>query len=564
MILVYALVFGTIVPFMDDMDFVEVLSGERPAGWGWLIAAHNEHVFPLARAMMLAAARAFDLDLRQFYLLNTAAISGAALILTGAAFRSRGRGSWLDALIPLYGASLLHFWNLTHATNLPFGLYLLLFSAILAAVLLDFSRSRRGIVLTGGMVAALAMTGAYGLAAALVFVPFLLLLGLTALREEGMGARQRGALLILAAGGGGAIGVSYLWFVLTRTQHAEAGSLADVIECSMKAAAMAWCRQRNIFDPEGARPGRMILPGLIVFGLGTGLWGLRSAGAVRRRSLGLIAGLLAVLAVCAAVGYGRAGSLSHLSLPFWYVTLATPLPLVLWLLADRCGGRLGRIGVGGALGVLGVMGVVNTTPYALERGWQRLAASQRFTRDARAGLSPAELNARYKMDFYRWSGDRTMTPALEAMRRREQGPFGRVGVTWFDPPGFLMFERHVDLVDDEDGRVRVVAAEGGAVEAAGSGVVLSAKGREAIFLLPVEGGPGTSGRMIQVELLSPHTTRARLGTEGGAMHQAEVRPGANLLTFVLEPGTIKEVVRFSPGEEAGNYRLRSVRVFDLP
>src|SRR5262245_19275277 len=95
----FVLGFGHNVPWVDEWEFVPVLTGHEPAG-PWLWAQHNEHRLPLPRAVYLGLFRLTG-DFRAGTVLQVVVLSVLALGLMRYLAAARGRPAWADVFVPV-------------------------------------------------------------------------------------------------------------------------------------------------------------------------------------------------------------------------------------------------------------------------------------------------------------------------------------------------------------------------------------------------------------------------------------------------------------------------------
>ncbi|QJW93397.1 hypothetical protein [Frigoriglobus tundricola] len=308
---------GTNAPYADEWEFVPALVGEEPAG-PWLWQQHNEHRFPLPRAVFLVLFRLTH-DFRAGMLLQVAMLSGLALFLMRFAERLRGRPHWTDLFFPV---SLLHIgnWeNFVMGYQICFALFAVLATGLIVVAL----RTTRENAFPSGATAGtllflLALTGGAGLVVVPPVSAWLVFVALSVWRG---GASGRAALLLVLA----VLPLAYLGAYFSGYQrpphHPEPST-----------------------DPRAvARVAGEVLA--VSFGIGvSGVWAAVCAGVlalggitvaalvshwkVRTERLS-IAGLLAVAAgvtgVAVAIGVGRGGWGAGMGLWARYSLLTWPL-----------------------------------------------------------------------------------------------------------------------------------------------------------------------------------------------------------------------------------------------
>lgn len=130
---VYVARYGYNLPRLDEWEFVPVVCGHEDAA-RWVCARHNEHRFPLARAIYLGLHAATGQNFRAGMWLSVALLSASAAGLCLAARRLRGRSALLDVLIPLLLLNAGHAENLTMGYQIAFTLTVGFLALFLVAV----------------------------------------------------------------------------------------------------------------------------------------------------------------------------------------------------------------------------------------------------------------------------------------------------------------------------------------------------------------------------------------------------------------------------------------------
>lgn len=183
----YVLRFGSNVPNTDEWDaVVGPLAADFP--WGWVIAHHNEHRYPLGRLVWAAGLRATGFDFRTGMLVTVGLLTATSLLLTDAVRRLRGTARMADLIVP----ALLLNWGHGFALLMGYQVAFALFGLGLAGVAWT---AVRGKPLAGGLFAAVAVqSGGFGLAVTPPLVAWLLIQAWRAAR--GPGQRWRAAALV--------------------------------------------------------------------------------------------------------------------------------------------------------------------------------------------------------------------------------------------------------------------------------------------------------------------------------------------------------------------------------
>ncbi|MBX9581067.1 MAG: hypothetical protein K2X87_12230, partial [Gemmataceae bacterium] len=187
--------FGTNSPTVDEWEFVPVVTGHEPAG-PWFFARHNEHRFPLPRAVYLPLVRLTH-DYRAASLFQVVCLSGLSLWLMGVAARLRGRPAWADLFFPLSLLHVGHWENLLQGYQVVFVLYTVLAAAVAVVAVRANTDNRSGSgVVAGGLAGLLALCGGSGV---IVAIPVGLWVATLAAAEAWAGRRYRATGLVAAA-----------------------------------------------------------------------------------------------------------------------------------------------------------------------------------------------------------------------------------------------------------------------------------------------------------------------------------------------------------------------------
>ena len=125
--------FGYNLPRLDEWEFVPVVCGDESA-LHWIFDRHNEHRFPLARAVYLGLHAATGQNFRAGMWLTVALLSASAAALGFAAHRLRGRSALIDLFLPVLLLNAGHAENLTMGYQIAFTLTVAFLTLFLVAV----------------------------------------------------------------------------------------------------------------------------------------------------------------------------------------------------------------------------------------------------------------------------------------------------------------------------------------------------------------------------------------------------------------------------------------------
>jgi hypothetical protein len=256
---------GSNLPVMDEWDLLsEWVSADSTAGW--VIGHHNEHRYPLGRAVWLGALRATGYNFRAPMYVTLALLTAAAVLFQWTARGVRGRAHPIDALFPVL---LLHFGH-GFAFVMGYQCGFALAAYAIAGWVWTAGRLAAGggsgwAALSGVYAVVLAQCGGFGLAFTPPLVLWLVYLGVRAGRSR----------VWVSAGGLAATAVALLayagWVYVTMPKFMSQGT-----------------------DPR-AEPGAFAAAAAEYLGIGLGVWPVNEGRAVG-----------AVVVVAVAVWYAAA------------------------------------------------------------------------------------------------------------------------------------------------------------------------------------------------------------------------------------------------------------------
>ncbi len=100
--------YGSNVPYYDDWDIVDRITGVQPVTPDWLWELHNSHRLPVPKLLALGLFKLSGVDFRSEMVVSLVSLSALAAALIWTARRARGWTSFADAFFPL----LLLNWGL--------------------------------------------------------------------------------------------------------------------------------------------------------------------------------------------------------------------------------------------------------------------------------------------------------------------------------------------------------------------------------------------------------------------------------------------------------------------
>jgi hypothetical protein len=421
------------VPFLDEWEMVDALTGHQPISLAWLWAQHNEHRIPLPRLVYLALAKLSGGDFRAGMYFNAAALAtlAAAMILT--ARRMRGRTEWVDGFFPLVLLHTGHFENILSSFQVEFVL-----STVLAcAVLLMVVESAKPLTWTHGAIAgtsllALPLTGAHGLP----FVPPLAI-WLAAWAWQS-GSTSRAARRTAYGFAVASIALVVVYFIDYRSvsQHPPSGRIRITMQVAWQFLTMGF---GPAIIPQW-NTARFLALAVLAASLVTLAWRTARQPDERVRSLGLFGVLVAVVGLAIGIGWGRGGIDRHLGFAFRYATLAAPWLCAAYFVAAGCRSATWRRAGQWTLVALSVAFFAGNSRVAGEYAALRREKFEAFQRDVANPIDAAELARRHV--FLYPQADR-LAERIDRLRKAQYGGFAvqaprQPGAT---PPGVLSRHR---------------------------------------------------------------------------------------------------------------------------
>jgi hypothetical protein len=317
----YVARYASPVPIGDDLEMARAFAGRQALSPAWIWTQHNEHRIPVARLVFLGLMRLFG-DVRSGMLFQVAVLALVALAAMLAARRVRGRSSLADLFFPLLLQHTGNSFNLLMGFQLAVVLPVALLCTIpllLASGPAQLSPPRA--IGIGLCVLLLPLQGGPGLSQVPPIAAWLV--------AAGASARDRTSGRTMLALGIGALALLSFYFVGFQSPpgHVHSPGLGRTLEVAGQLAALA-------VGPAAvaAWPVSGVLVGLVVLAT-AGLLAaeVRSEPAERVRASGLLACLLAPLALSLAVGFGRGGEPGDVGFASRYVTWTAPLLLTAFL-----------------------------------------------------------------------------------------------------------------------------------------------------------------------------------------------------------------------------------------
>ncbi len=416
------------VPYLDDWEFVPYITGEQPASLRWLWALHNEHRFPLAKAIDYGLACLTGLDARWGALLNVTLLGAITLAFLRGLRRWRGRLRYGDAFLPLL---LLH-WGHWESMVLPLLIQFVASTACLSLlvyqVVAGAARPARSRILWFGIgLLGAGLSGANGLPATAIMPGWLLWVAVRAWRQPARRDRLTAALAASLAVLAYAYVLLYFVGYEKPAWHPPSPSFWASLETGLRVLTMALGHCAAHLWPVS-------LCFVVIMGLAAGLvcWQtMRSQPETVGRALGFLLSLGTLVVLALAIGHGRAGLGVQNGFNFRYTTLMCPLLLTVYVtfqvLASPYAARVVRLLLYSAMLAL----CWPNTSDGLQAMGLRRAANLALIADVQAGVRPSVLSERYAGVFYP-GNPRLFGERLYALATARLSIFGQLPVpaTW--------------------------------------------------------------------------------------------------------------------------------------
>lgn len=340
--LVFVYRYGTNIPFQDEYDaVVPVLTGNKPFNLEYLWNQHNEHRIPAGKLIIWLFYQLSG-DLRTTMYFSVLALSIAAAFLVRAAWKLRGRLSYLDAFFPVVLLHWGHFANLLWAfqVSVVLGAVFTCLALCIVVASRDGLELRAAVALVGCLFG-LTMCGSTGIA---LVPPLAAWLGYAAIQTGRSGEKRaysnRVWIALLALVPFALVGCYFYNYHFDRTgivlaRPATGASL--IVACQFVAMGLG-----HAVVPVWPYALGMLLTGAAVV-IGCLLRACRRAEG-RCGAVGLLAFLAGMIVLVAAFGWSRAPFGPEQGFEWRYVTPSAPLLCGLYLAWEAYGPRrLGQL-----------------------------------------------------------------------------------------------------------------------------------------------------------------------------------------------------------------------------
>jgi hypothetical protein len=419
--------FGSNVPVWDDYNIVRELAGDRPVTVEWLWEQCNEHRIALPKLILLYVDRLAGNDVRAGMFLSVVSLSGLSAALIGLSARLPGGNRPSDALFPLLLLNVGQAPNLLWSHQFIHALSITLGTAYLLPIVGRPSwPGRMTVVLAGVGMAHLPLCGGTGL----MFVPGLGLwlsgAAVAEARSQRPGRWLRVGTNVAAMLPGLALTALYFRGFRKGLYPQAPGGMLDGLRTGLQFLTGGIGIPAAVLWPwSGAVTLGLIALSSVFLGRA---WVLRPDE--RPRVFGVSAFLVAMLALAAAVGWGRGWAGNLAGFQERYVTMAIPLwcwfPFVFRLYTPP---YIGRLVPNTMFAAMCACSWPNTEA-GLQYGRNGAAETAALSSDLMAGMPAYRIVKKYT-PFLHPDQDE-VARVLPIMRMGRLGPFGSLR----DSPSF--------------------------------------------------------------------------------------------------------------------------------
>jgi len=401
---------GDNLPFGDDFEMVEALTGTRPVTLSWLWAQHNEHRIFLPRLVMLALYKVSGNDFRAAMYFDVLLLAATAVILIRAAGQVRGRTAYTDAIFPVALLHWGHWENLIWFIQVTYVLPTFLLFVLLAIIV----RTGNALSLGSGVVAGICLVlqplcNGSGLPFVPVLAGWLGYWGVLRWRSTTPHGRRDGVVFLTFAVA--ALVLFAVYFVRFNTRQAQAhhpGLWASAV-VTLRVLSMS-------LGPVGkelwAFSGLLSLA-LLALGVAALVFAWFKLPEGRPRLLGLFLFLAGIAGLALGMGWARAWVGQSAGFATRYCLLAVPALFWVYFIWEIHGGRSGRIMQGTLFFVVVALFYLNMQLGLEQADAGRHHRLQAFERDLRAGTPWLTLAKRYSQN-----GESLIYPQTQLLAER--------------------------------------------------------------------------------------------------------------------------------------------------
>lgn len=410
--------YGYSMPFADEWDSVDVAAGLQPMTISWLWSAHNEHRLPLPRLVYVALGKATGWNFRLMAQFSVAALALLAAALIVSARRVRGWTVLVDAVFPLLLLNWGQHGNLVWDFQICFTLGVTLSTLMLVPIALGGFPSLANAALVALLAIAAGACGAHGICYGLPIAVWLAFLAFCDRDPDGQPHPLRrlglGSLAALVAA---FVGL-YFWGFSIPGHHGPPPSVWAVLRTGMEFVA-------GSFGPGGREvwpvSALVVLVALSSVAAAQVRIGIRQPEE-RPRAAGLLAFLAGLAILTAGIAWGRAFLGPTMGFSDRYVTLSTPMLVLVYLHLVIYGRPPRARRVERIMLVLVVVVAAVGTRKGLRQERETSATIENLVADARLGLSPAALAERHG-ERLAFGLPATLAHRLEVLREAGISPY---------------------------------------------------------------------------------------------------------------------------------------------
>ena len=314
--------YGSNVPVWDDYNLVRELVGNRPVTLEWLWEQCNEHRIALPKLILLTADRVAGNDVRAGMFLSVAALSGLSAALIGLSAMLPGGNRPSDALFPLLLLSVGQATNLLWSNQFIHALSIAVGTAYLLPIVAEAAwPTRMTVVLAGVGLGLLPLCGADGADVRPGLALWLLGAAVAEASSVRAGRWLRAGTVVAAMVPGLTLTALYFRGFRQGLYPGAPGGITNGLRTGLQFLTGGIGIPAAVLWPwTGAATLGLTAVSLLLLGRA---WARRPDE--RPRIFGLAAFLAAMLALAAAVAWGRSWTGNLAGFQDRYITMATPL-----------------------------------------------------------------------------------------------------------------------------------------------------------------------------------------------------------------------------------------------
>jgi hypothetical protein len=409
--------YGANIPFVDDWALVPHLAAGEPLTLDWLLSQHNEHRYPLTRALFWIFWQIQPGYLKYSMYLHVLILASVALAAQNTARVLRGSRSYADAVFPcvlLHGGQAENFLWWIQSFFILSSAFIVLSTCLLARG--QWLQRRNSQICLAFLLCCLPLTGAIGVVIATVLVLGILVTAASELfRGEKPVPARLYALFIVPLAGLLFIILYFRGFHFVERHLPADNSIFSRLSRGVEVLATSF----GVFGTRGWPISGVLVVGLVLWTCVNLALANRTTILGRGRVAGIGLSLAALLGLAFAIGWGRESGLATR-----YIILSSPLICIAYLsmiLRDKS-----ALSSFGQMSIFAAMCAATTYHMhcAVDFGKQRQAAVAGFMADLQEHIPPTGLAGRHAA-YWCWN-EEPMRQGLELLSAAGVFPYATI------------------------------------------------------------------------------------------------------------------------------------------